>query len=53
MCGRFSLNITLEQIQQHFPVDVTTCELEPRPEVFPSQQVSAMIMHDSKTRLGC
>jgi hypothetical protein len=32
MCGRFSLKITLEQIQQHFPVDVITCELEPRSE---------------------
>jgi putative SOS response-associated peptidase YedK len=52
MCGRFSLNITPEQIQQHFPVDVITCELEPRPEVFPSQQVPAIIMHESKTRLG-
>jgi putative SOS response-associated peptidase YedK len=45
MCGRFSLNIKLEQIQQHFPVDVVTCELEPRAEVFPTQQVPAIIMH--------
>ncbi len=52
MCGRFSQNITLELIQEHFPVDVITCELEPRPEVFPSQQVPAIIMHESKTRLG-
>jgi putative SOS response-associated peptidase YedK len=52
MCGRFSQNITLEQIQQHFPVDVVTCELEPRPEVFPSQRVPAIITHESKTRLG-
>jgi putative SOS response-associated peptidase YedK len=52
MCGRFSLNITLEQTQQHFPVDVITCEWEPRPEVFPSQQVPAIIMHESKIRLG-
>jgi putative SOS response-associated peptidase YedK len=50
MCGRFSLNITLEQIQQHFPVDVVTCEWEPRSEVFPSQQVPAIIMHESKMR---
>jgi len=52
MCGRFSLNITLEQIQQHFSVDVVTCEREPRPEVFPSQQVPAIIMHESGKRLG-
>jgi putative SOS response-associated peptidase YedK len=52
MCGRFSQNISLEQIQQHFPVDVVTCELEPRSEVFPSQQVPAIIMHESKIRLG-
>ena len=52
MCGRFSLNITLEQIQEHFPVDVVTCELEPRQEVFPSQQVPAIIMHGSQIRLG-
>jgi putative SOS response-associated peptidase YedK len=52
MCGRFSQNITLEQIQQHFPVDIITCEIEPRLEVFPSQQVPAIIMHESKTRLG-
>jgi putative SOS response-associated peptidase YedK len=52
MCGRFSLNITLEQIQQHFPDDVVTCEIEPRPEVFPSQQVPTIIMHKSKMRLG-
>ncbi len=52
MCGRFSLNITLEQIQEHFPVDFVTCELEPRQEVFPSQQVPTLIMHESKIRLG-
>jgi putative SOS response-associated peptidase YedK len=52
MCGRFSLNITLEQIQQHFPVDIITCKIEPRPEVFPSQQVPALIMSESKIRLG-
>lgn len=52
MCGRFSLNITLEQIQQHFPADAVTCEWEPRSEVFPSQQVLAIIMHGSKMRLG-
>ena len=52
ICGRFSLNINLEQIQQHFPVDVVTCEWETRSEVFPSQQVPAIIRHESKTRLG-
>jgi len=52
MCGRFSQNITSEQLQQHFPIDVITCELEPMQEVFPSQQVPAIIMHESKTRLG-
>jgi putative SOS response-associated peptidase YedK len=52
MCGRFSQNITLEKIHHHSPVDVITCELEPRPEVFPSQKVLAIIMHESKTRLG-
>ena len=52
MCGRFSQNISSEQIQQHFPVDIITCGVEPRPEVFPSQQVPAIIMHESKMRLG-
>jgi putative SOS response-associated peptidase YedK len=52
MCGRFSQNVSLEQIQQHFPVDVITCELIPRAEVFPSQQVPALIMRESKIRLG-
>jgi putative SOS response-associated peptidase YedK len=52
MCGRFSLNITLEQIQQYLPVDIITCEWKPRSEVFPSQQVPAIIMHESKMRLG-
>ena len=52
MCGRFSLNITLEQIQQLFSADVVTCEWEPRPEVFPSQQVPAIIRHESGRRLG-
>ena len=52
MCGRFSLNITLEQIRQLFSADVVTCEWEPRPEVFPSQQVPAIIRHESGRRLG-
>jgi len=52
MCGRFSLYMTPEQIRQHFSVDVVTCEWKPRPEVFPSQQVPTIIMHQSKTRLG-
>jgi len=52
MCGKFSQNASLEQIQQHFPIDVVTCELEPRSEVFPSQQVPAIIMRESKRRLG-
>jgi hypothetical protein len=33
-------------------VDVITCGLEPRPEVFPSQQVPAIIMYESKIQLG-
>jgi putative SOS response-associated peptidase YedK len=52
MCGRFSLNITLEEIRQHFSADVVTCEWKPWPEVFPSQQVPAIIMHESGKRLG-
>jgi putative SOS response-associated peptidase YedK len=52
MCGRFSLTASLEEIRQNFSLDVVTCELEPRSEVFPSQQVPAIILHDSKIRLG-
>ncbi|HKL01719.1 MAG TPA: SOS response-associated peptidase [Desulfotignum sp.] len=52
MCGRFSQNISLEQIQQHFAVDIITCKVEPRLEVFPSQHVPAIIMQESKMRLG-
>ena len=52
MCGRFSLNITLEQIRQLFSADVVTCGWEPRPEVFPSQQVPVIIRHESGKRLG-
>jgi len=51
MCGRFSLNITLEQIRQIFSADVVTCEWEPQPEVFLSQQVPAIIRHESGKRL--
>jgi putative SOS response-associated peptidase YedK len=52
MCGRFSLNITLEQIRQLFSADVVTCEWEPQPEVFPSQQLPAIIRHESGKRLN-
>jgi putative SOS response-associated peptidase YedK len=42
----------MEQIQEHFPIDIITCELEPKAEVFPSQQVPALIMHNGQIRMG-
>ncbi len=52
MCCRFSQTYPAESIQRNFSVEHITCELIPRHEVFPSQQVPAIIMHQSQTRLG-
>ncbi len=52
MFGRISQDITLERIQQHFQINVITGDLIPRKEVFPSQQVPALVMHNSQIRLS-
>ena len=47
-CSRVSQDITLERIQQHFQINVTTGDLKSRKEVFPSQRVPALIMQNDQ-----
>ncbi|MFP4418956.1 MAG: SOS response-associated peptidase [Desulfococcaceae bacterium] len=52
MCGRFVQQSTLETLVDHFAIDVVTCEVEPRYNVAPTQEVLAIVAHEGKRRLG-
>jgi putative SOS response-associated peptidase YedK len=52
MCGRFVLQSTLETLVDRFAIDVVTCEVEPRYNVAPTQEVPAIVAHEGKRRLG-
>lgn len=52
MCGRFVQQSTLETLVDHFAIDVVTCEVVPRYNVAPTQEVLAIIAHQGKRRLG-
>ena len=52
MCGRFAQECTIEEIQRYFDIDHVTCNPAPRHEIFPTQEVVTVIMHNGETRLG-
>lgn len=52
MCGRFVQQSTLETLVDHFAIDVVTCEVAPRFNVAPTQEVLAIVAHEGKRRLG-
>jgi len=52
MCGRFVQQSTLETLVEQFAIDVATCEVEPRYNVAPTQEVPAIIAHRGQRRLG-
>jgi len=52
MCGRFAQTSSIETLQAHFYIDHVTCELNHSQNIYPSQKVSSLIMHNSETRLG-
>ncbi len=47
MCGRFVVFSTLEQIQDHFPIDRTLSKVTPNYNVAPTQEILAIIQQES------
>ena len=46
MCGRFVIFSTLEQLQQHFPIDKTLSDVTPNYNVAPTQEIHAVIRQE-------
>ena len=47
MCGRFVGYRNLEELRQHFPIDVADCEVAASYNVAPTQQVLAIVRRDN------
>lgn len=46
MCGRFVIFSTLEQLQQHFPIEKTMSEVTSNYNVAPTQEIYVIIRHE-------
>ena len=46
MCGRFVVFSSLEQLQQHFPIDKALAEVTPNYNVAPTQEILAVIQQE-------
>ncbi len=49
MCGRFTLHHSTEDIAERFGVEQVLMDLVPRYNIAPSQPVSAIVQHESRT----
>lgn len=51
MCGRFVQYSLFEALQQTFKIDSVSCDLTPNYNVAPTQEILAIIKHDTQKRL--
>lgn len=51
MCGRFVGFRRLEELVEHFPIDVANIEGKPNYNVAPTQQILAIARHDELNTL--
>jgi putative SOS response-associated peptidase YedK len=52
MCGRFTLNVTPDQLQLRFDAESLTFEIEPRFNIAPGQSIAAVIADRGERRIG-
>ncbi len=51
MCGRFVGFRRLEELIEHFPIDVANVEVTPSYNIAPTQEVLAIARHDHRNHL--
>lgn len=51
MCGRFVGFRRLEELLEHFPIDVANVEVKPNYNIAPTQQILAIARHDEQNHL--
>lgn len=51
MCGRFVGFRRLEELQEHFSIDVADVEVTPNYNIAPTQEIIAIARHDDKNHL--
>jgi putative SOS response-associated peptidase YedK len=51
MCGRFVGFRRLEELIQHFPIDVANVTVTPNYNVAPTQEIMAIVRHDDRNHL--
>ncbi|KEO82424.1 SOS response-associated peptidase [Tumebacillus flagellatus] len=52
MCGRFTLTVTEDQLKMRFEVDDLPFDYIPRYNIAPGQNITAVIRHEGKNRIG-
>ena len=51
MCGRFVGFRRLEELIEHFPIDVANVEVSPSYNIAPTQEILAIVRHDDRNHL--
>ena len=51
MCGRFAGFQALDELQKFFPIDKTTCDIQPNYNIAPSQEILAIIRRNNENWL--
>ena len=51
MCGRFAGFTTVENLQEHFPIDVADIQVTPNYNIAPTQEILVIARHEKKNHL--